>query len=170
MLPSMMKWTRIFLFDFSAFFFTFKSLKWILYVFDRLNSNMVTKPLLSGGTNKVLFTCKPATSCLVLRIPFSCLEDTTKFGSLLRTPSSIDISNIILPKARAGGTYKPPLSYLAPIHVQLAESAPFDEHTIYAFFPDSINGVVKFLNIVSSLVVIDWWSSNRFEGIKILSL
>src|ERR671927_1213626 len=131
MLPSIMKWTRIFLFDFSDFFFTFKSLKWILYVFDRSNSNIVTKPLLSRGTNNVLFTCKPATSCLVESNPFSCLEDTTKLGSRLRTPSSIEISTVIRPKARAGGTYNPPLSYLAPIHVQLAESDPLDEQTIY---------------------------------------
>ena len=130
----------------------------------------MTNPLFSIGTKSVLLTCKPATSVLVERIPFSCLDDTTKFGSLLRTPSSIDISTIILPKDRAGGTYNPPLSYLAPIHVQLAETEAFDEHTIYAFFPDNIKGVVKFLKIVSSLFVEDSGSSTRLDGIKIFSL
>src|SRR5919108_4312048 len=126
---------------------------------NRSSSRRITNPLFSIGTKSVLFTCKPANSCLVKRNPLSCLEDTTKFGSRLRTPSSIEISTIILPKARAGGTYNPPLSYLAPIHVQLAESDPLDEQTIYAFFPDNINGLVKFLKIVSSLVVVDSCSS-----------
>jgi hypothetical protein len=64
---------------------------------------------------------------------------------------SIDTSTIILPNDLAGGTYNPPLSYRTPIHVQLAESDPFAEQTIYAFFPDSTSGLVKFLNIVSPL-------------------
>src|ERR687884_30679 len=130
---------------------------------------MITNPLFSIGTNSVLFTCNPASSCRVSSIPCSCLEDTTKFGSLLRTPSSIEISITILPKALTGGTYNPPLSYLAPIQVQLAETPPFDEHTIYAFLPDNVNGIVKFLKIVSSRVALDWWSSIKFDGINILS-
>src|SRR5512133_2201089 len=109
------------------------------------------RPLRSVGTDNVLFTCKPDTSCLVYKMPFSCLEETTKFGSLFLTPSSAETSTIILPKALVGGTYKPPLSYLAPIQVQLADMEALDEHTMYAFLPESINGVVKFLKRVCSL-------------------
>src|SRR5918911_2134932 len=103
-------------------------------------------------------------------MPASCREATTKLGNLLRTPSSTDTSNIILPKALAGGTYKPPLSYLAPIQVQLAETDPFDEHTMYAFFRDNVSGIVKFLKIVSSRVVAERSSSIRLDGINILSV
>src|SRR5215472_1103824 len=136
---------------------------------NKSSSNFITTPLFSVGTNNVLLTCKPPKSCLVLRTPLSCLEETTKFGSLLRTPSSIDISITILPKDRAGGTYKPPLSYITPIQDHLAEISPLDEHTIYAFLPDKIKGLVKFLKMVSSFDVIESGSS-IIEGIKILSL
>src|ERR687884_2372629 len=167
MLPSIMKCTLIFLF--LGLFLTLNSLKFTLYLSNKLNPKIITNPLLSTGTNIVLFTCNPAISCLVSRIPFSCLDDMTKLGSRLRTPSSMEISTIILPNALAGGTYSPPLSYLAPIQVQLAESPPFDEHTIYAFLPDNVSGTVKFLKIVSSIVALDWWSSIKFDGINILS-
>src|SRR5215207_2903435 len=154
MFPSIRKWTlTLLLLDsslfclFFLFAFNFESSKSLS---ERLS--IITKPLFSSGTNKVLLTCNPASSCRVDSIPFSCLDDTTKFGSLLRIPSSVEISTTIRPKALAGGTYNPPLSYLAPIQVQLAASEPLEEHIMYAFFPESTKGFVKFLNIVASFV------------------
>src|ERR687897_2253870 len=153
MFPSIRKWIlTLLLSDGSLFCLSF------LFAFNFESAetlskrlSIITKPLLSVGTNKVLLTCNPASSCRVDSIPFSWLDDTTKFGSLLRIPSSVEISTAIRPKALAGGTYNPPLSYLAPIQVQLADSEPLEEHTMYAFFPESTRGVGKFLNILSSL-------------------
>src|SRR5215208_1145454 len=154
MFPSIRKWTLTVLllggFLISPFFLFAFNFERSEILSKRLT--IITKPLFSGGTNKVLFSCNPASSCLVDSIPFSCLDDTTKFGSLLRIPSSVEISTTIRPKALAGGTYNPPLSYLAPIQVQLAASEPLEEHTMYAFFPESTKGLVKFLNIVASFV------------------
>src|SRR4029079_2868840 len=88
----------------------------------------------------------------------------TKVGSLFLTPSSTEISTIILPNALAGGTYSPPLSYLAPIQVQFAERAPLDEQTMYAFLPERTRGEAKFMNMVSPYTC-ESDSSGKFDEI-----